>query len=80
MTSVDGANRKALLDRRRVLLEQPDVRWINLIETDGVSTTSRKHLVMPLHLIQRFCYLFNCLLRETYGIGKKLLFIYHMIG
>ena len=80
MTSVDGATRKALLDRRRVLLEQPDVRWINLIETDGVSTTSRKHLVIHLHLIQRVCYLFLTVYCETYGIGKKLLFIYHMIG
>ncbi len=32
-------------DRRRILFEQPDVRWINVIETDGVNTNTRRHLV-----------------------------------
>ncbi len=45
MSTMDPATRKALQDRRRILFEQPDVRWINLIETDGVSTSTRKHLV-----------------------------------
>ena len=48
------ADRKALQDRRRVLYEQPDVRWINLIETDGVNTTTRKHLVPKYFKIPTF--------------------------
>jgi mannose/cellobiose epimerase-like protein (N-acyl-D-glucosamine 2-epimerase family) len=48
-STYDEATRKALQDRRRILYEQPDVRWINLIETDGVSTTTRKHLVTSFY-------------------------------
>ena len=39
------ADKKALIERKRVLETQPLTRWISVIETDGTSTQKKKHLV-----------------------------------
>ena len=39
------ADKKALIERKRVLETQPLTKWISVIETDGSTTQKKKHLV-----------------------------------
>ena len=39
------ADKKALIERKRVLETQPITKWISVIETDGTTTQKKKHLV-----------------------------------
>ena len=38
-------DRKALIERKKVLESQPLTKWISVIETDGLNTQKKKHLV-----------------------------------
>lgn len=38
-------DRKALIERKKVLQSQPLTKWISVIETDGLNTVKKKHLV-----------------------------------
>ena len=38
-------DRKALIERKKILQSQPLTKWISVIETDGLNTQKKKHLV-----------------------------------
>ena len=40
-----NVERKALIERKKVLESQPLTKWISVVETDGLNTVKRKHLV-----------------------------------
>ena len=39
------SDRKALIERKKILQSQPLTKWISVIETDGLNTQKKKHLV-----------------------------------
>ena len=52
-------DRKALIERKKILQSQPLTKWISVIETDGLNTQKKKHLVRLYNESSINCILFD---------------------